>query len=144
MTLREITQQLQQDLRDFREERGVDQVVVLDLSSTAPSIRPSPSHLNLEAFEQLLDQPIDQVLPRQVVSAGNLYAYAALRESCPCINFTPSTTFDLPALIELADQMHVPLCGKDGKTGQTLYKTAIAPLFRQRALQVQGWYSTIS
>ena len=44
----------------------------------------------------------------------------------PCIN-SSIDDFDLPALIELAEREET-LCGKDGKTGQTLYKTAIAPL----------------
>jgi myo-inositol-1-phosphate synthase len=34
------------------------------------------------------------------------------------------------------------VAGKDGKTGQTMIKTVLAPAFRSRALQVEGWYST--
>jgi myo-inositol-1-phosphate synthase len=30
----------------------------------------------------------------------------------------------------------------DGKTGQTLVKTALAPMLRVRRLQIEGWYST--
>jgi myo-inositol-1-phosphate synthase len=36
----------------------------------------------------------------------------------------------------------VPVAGKDGKTGQTMMKTVLAPAFRSRALTVEGWYST--
>ena len=32
--------------------------------------------------------------------------------------------------------------GHDGKTGQTLLKTALAPVFALRNLKVQGWFST--
>ena len=30
----------------------------------------------------------------------------------------------------------------DGKTGQTLLKTALASMFRARRLLIEGWYST--
>ena len=36
----------------------------------------------------------------------------------------------------------MPVAGKDGKTGQTMIKTVLAPAFRGRALRVEGWYST--
>jgi myo-inositol-1-phosphate synthase len=33
----------------------------------------------------------------------------------------------------------VPHCGNDGKTGETLVKTVLAPMFRARALKVLTW-----
>jgi myo-inositol-1-phosphate synthase len=36
----------------------------------------------------------------------------------------------------------VPICGKDFKTGQTLMKTVLAPMFKARMLGMEGWYST--
>ena len=38
--------------------------------------------------------------------------------------------------------MGVPIAGKDGKTGQTFLKTVIAPALKDRALHVDGWFST--
>ena len=49
---------------------------------------------------------------------------------------------DIPALIEFAEKQNVPIAGKDGKTGQTMIKSVLAPAFRTRALKVEGWYST--
>ena len=46
-----------------------------------------------------------------------------------------------PALRELARRSKVPYCGKDGKTWQTLLKTAIAPTLGLRGLKVEGWIS---
>ncbi|WP_375466242.1 inositol-3-phosphate synthase, partial [uncultured Methylobacterium sp.] len=37
---------------------------------------------------------------------------------------------------------NVPVAGKDGKTGQTMMKTVLAPAFKARALHVDGWFST--
>ncbi len=36
----------------------------------------------------------------------------------------------------------MPLAGKDGKTGQTMMKSVLAPAFRARGLRVAGWFST--
>jgi myo-inositol-1-phosphate synthase len=140
--LRVLVDMLRADIQTFKTEHQADRVVVLDLSSTAPNLASTPCHHSLAEFEQVLDLPVQNALSLNTVHEGMLYAYAAISEGCSCINFTPSKTFDIPALIELAVHNGVPLCGKDGKTGQTLYKTAIAPLLRQRALKVKGWYST--
>jgi myo-inositol-1-phosphate synthase len=48
----------------------------------------------------------------------------------------------LPAVAELARAAGIPLAGRDGKTGETLIKTALAPMFPIRALTVEGWYGT--
>ena len=42
----------------------------------------------------------------------------------------------------MAEEMKVPVAGRDLKTGQTLLKTVLAPGFKARALGVAGWYST--
>ena len=60
----------------------------------------------------------------------------------PYANFTPSVAAEVPALVEIARRQGVPTAGKDGKTGQTMLKTVIAPALRARALRVEGWYST--
>ncbi|HNQ16170.1 MAG TPA: inositol-3-phosphate synthase, partial [Pyrinomonadaceae bacterium] len=54
----------------------------------------------------------------------------------------PSVAADIPALIEFADLNGVPVAGKDGKTGQTMIKSVLAPAFKTRALKVEGWFST--
>jgi myo-inositol-1-phosphate synthase len=89
-----------------------------------------------DTFEKGLDTDSDVITP------GMLYAYAAIVEGCPYVNFTPSLAADVPALKELAQRLGVPTAGKDGKTGQTLIKTVLAPAFRTRGLRVEGWYST--
>src|SRR5437588_9843209 len=71
-----------------------------------------------------------------------LYAYAALKEGVPFANAAPNLGVDTPALVELANERHVPVAGKDLKTGQTLLKTIVAPGLKSRMLGVSGWYST--
>ena len=43
---------------------------------------------------------------------------------------------------EVAIERGVPIGGKDFKTGQTLLKTVLSPMFKARMLGVSGWYST--
>jgi myo-inositol-1-phosphate synthase len=49
---------------------------------------------------------------------------------------------DIPAMVELADKYKVAIAGKDFKTGQTLFKTMVAPGLKTRMLGLTGWYST--
>ena len=49
---------------------------------------------------------------------------------------------DTPAMWEFSKQKNVPISGKDFKSGQTLMKTVLAPMFKTRMLGVNGWFST--
>ena len=71
-----------------------------------------------------------------------LYAYAALEAGIPFINGAPNLSVDIPALTAYATEHGVPICGKDFKTGQTLIKTVLGPMFKARMLGIAGWYST--
>jgi len=125
------------DLRRFRMREQLGGCVVVNLASTErwPDLA-EPALATPEAFEAGLD------LDDPAISPGMLYAYAAITEGCGYVNFTPSLAGDVPALAALATQLGVPLAGKDGKTGQTMFKTVLAPALRSRALTVEGWYST--
>lgn len=74
-----------------------------------------------------------------MLPASSLYALAAIEEGMPFINFTPSLGANLPALRERAIELRVPVMGSDGKTGETLLRSALAPMFRDRHLQVLSW-----
>jgi myo-inositol-1-phosphate synthase len=125
------------DLRRFREEQRLDGLVLLNLASTERWPDPAATCLQTpEAFEAGLDADDRAITPAMV------YAYAAICEDVGYANFTPSLAADVPALVQLAEQRGVPIAGKDGKTGQTMMKTVLAPAFRSRALTVEGWYST--
>ena len=86
----------------------------------------------------------DNKCSRAVVlwAASTEIAYAALSEGVPFIMGAPNLCVDIPAMWELAAQKHVPIAGKDFKSGQTLMKTVLAPMFKTRLLGVSGWFST--
>ena len=129
---REQIDHVMQDLAAFREESGVERVIVVNVASTEAGCEEQPEWGDLAAFEKALDDARPQ-------PASSLYAYAALRSGHPYVNFTPSRGAALPALRQLALDLGVPHCGNDGKTGETLVKTALAPMFTARALRVLSW-----
>ena len=134
---REAVERIGDDLRRFRDESGADGLVVINLASTErwPDLD-APVFRTLQAFERGLDEGDEAIGPAM------LYAYAAIASGVPYANFTPSVAADAPALIEMAQARGVAVAGKDGKTGQTMMKTVIAPALKSRALHVDGWFST--
>ncbi|MFW6080947.1 MAG: inositol-3-phosphate synthase [Desulfosalsimonas sp.] len=74
------------------------------------------------------------------VPADIVYAAAAIEAEIAIVNFTPND-IEIPALVNEAEERGVPMCGKDGKTGQTYFKVVLASAFRARKLRVNGWYS---
>jgi myo-inositol-1-phosphate synthase len=68
------------------------------------------------------------------------YTLAAICSGIPVVNFTPNAV-ELPAVIEEGIKAGVPLCGRDGKTGQTYLKVVLASALKARSLRVNGWYS---
>ncbi|HEV7975633.1 inositol-3-phosphate synthase [Amycolatopsis sp.] len=124
------------DIGDFRERNELVRVVVVNVASTEPPFPANPAHESLAALEVALGGD-ERVLP-----ASSLYAYAAMRAGCAYVDFTPSTGAWLPALDELARQTGVPYAGRDGKTGETLLRSVLAPMFAQRNLRVRAWSGT--
>ena len=123
------------DIRQFKAEHQVDQVVVMWCGSTEVFLTPGPAHQNAQIFETAMKENEPTIAPSM------LYAWAALQEGCSFVNATPSLTVDLPVMVELAEANGCPVSGKDLKTGQTLLKTILAPGIKQRMLGMAGWFS---
>lgn len=121
-------------LTTFKASKSLDEVVVVNLASTEPALPNTPDHQEPAALEACLDRN-----ERDSIRASTLYAYAAIREGCPYINFTPSNGALPPALVQMARECGVPVMGNDGKTGETLVKSVLAPLFSYRNLEVLSW-----
>jgi myo-inositol-1-phosphate synthase len=133
---RDLADQLRDDIRTFKKDRGVDRMVMVWCGSTEVFMTESAAHQTVPAFEQALECS-DPTIPSSM-----MYAYAALMEGVPFANGAPNLAVDVPAMISLAQRHKLPVVGKDFKTGQTLIKTVIAPGLKARLLGVQGWYST--
>ena len=124
----------QTDLHAFRERHGLDTVVVINVASTEPPPPPQFAGEDLDQLRAAIRRNESAGLPASVV-----YAYAAIDAGFPYVNFTPSTGASGLALRQLAELRGVPHYGNDGKTGETLIKSVLAPLFAMRNLRVLTW-----
>jgi len=129
---REQVARVRADLDEFEREHGLRRVVVVNVASTEAWREESDEWARLEDFEAALDAGRAQ-------PASTLYAYAALGAGRPYVNFTPSRGSSIGALRELAEREGAPHCGSDGKTGETLLKAVLGPMFKARALKVLAW-----
>ena len=135
-TKREQAEALRKDIREFKAKNGCSRLVMVWCASTEIFIVPGPQHQTMAAFEKAIDANDPTIAPSM------LYAYASIMEGVPFANGAPNLTCDFPALEELAREKKVAIGGKDFKTGQTMLKTVLAPMFKARMLGVAGWYST--
>jgi myo-inositol-1-phosphate synthase len=115
-------------------EKSLDVLVVMNLASTEPQMKIREFHNDIDAFESRLEAN-----DCEAVRASTLYTYAAILEDCPYVNFTPSNGALVPALVQLAEARGIPVMGNDGKTGETLVKSALAPMFLYRNLEILSW-----
>lgn len=133
-TPRAAVEHIQRDLKAFQAATGVDQLVVLNAASTEPPFEVGEDQQSLERLLPALDRATPAALP-----TSSIYAFAAIDAGFPYVNLTPSRGASLPALEELARKRNVPLAGQDLKTGETLLKSVLAPLFARRNLRVLSW-----
>ncbi len=131
--LAELTR-IEERIARFRTDHNLDRVIVVNLCSTEPHFAETA---DFDSPERLLE-----ALPKAgagFTSGTLLAALAALRQGCAYINFTPSQASELPALRRIARDSRLPHAGKDGKTGETLLKTVLGPMFLARNLKVLSW-----
>ena len=132
-TPKEAVERVQADLKEFRDKNKLDQVVVANVSSTEPPRELDERYSTIAKFRAALDSK-DATIP-----ASALYGWAALDLGIPYINFTPSLGSSFPAALELAQERKTSICGKDGKTGETMMKSVLAPMFAYRNFKILSW-----
>jgi myo-inositol-1-phosphate synthase len=129
---RAAIERIQDDLQQFSRDQHLDQLLVVNLASTEPPLADElpPRWKDLA---RLLDRK------KCPLAASSLYAIAALEVGYPYINFTPSVGSAPAAIGELAVERGTCHMGHDGKTGETLLKSVLAPMFAARNLHVMSW-----
>ncbi len=135
-TLMDKAEALIADIAEFKKANKCDRLVMIWCGSTESFTKPTATHQTLASFEKGLRKNSKDIAPSQI------YAYAALRSGVPFANGAPNLTHDIPALLDLARDRGLPVCGKDFKTGQTYMKTLLAPGIKARMLGMNGWFST--
>lgn len=129
----EAIERIQADLTEFRERNELAEVVVVNLASTEPPTDEADWPETWAKTQALLERS-DCPLP-----ASCLYAIAALDLGLPYINFTPSLGATPLGIDELARERGTCHAGCDAKTGETLMKSVLAPMFAARNLDVMSW-----
>jgi len=111
---REAVDRVREDLARFVKAENLQHVIVVNVASTEPPVDPAAVPPRWAQLEPLLDR-------------------------CSYLNFTPSLGSSSAAVDELARLRNTRHMGCDGKTGETLVKSTLAPMFRQRNLRVMSW-----
>lgn len=115
----EQMQKIREDMKDFKKETGVDQVIVL---WTANTERFSEVVVGLNDTYENLMAAISRDEPE--VSPSSLFALACIEEKVPFINGSPQNTF-VPGVLEAAIQKKSLIAGDDFKSGQTKMKSVL-------------------
>ena len=132
----DMVEQIRDDIRTFKKANGCSRAVAVWCGSTEIFLEQSPVHQSVKAFEAGLAESVREI------SNAQIYAWACIKEGVPFANGAPNLCVDFPAAWDLAREHSVALAGKDFKTGQTLMKTVLAPMFKARMLGLKGWFST--
>ncbi len=133
-SLRAEVDRLCRDIRTFLRDNDLTRCVCVNLVSTEPKLKLTRTHASRAALEQAIDAD-----RRTAVRPSTIYAWVAASLGLPFIHFTPSNAALVPAVRELFDDNGAVYMGADGKTGETLVKSALAPMFKYRNLRVLTW-----
>jgi myo-inositol-1-phosphate synthase len=130
LNLKAQVRHLMQNIQDIKKQYFNALPVLINLL-------PAGIQLDLENFTSL-SQLYSKVDPADFPDLA--YVLASILSGIPVINFSPNHV-EFPVIIQQAIKHHVPICGRDGKTGQTYFKVVLASALKARCLHVDGWYS---
>jgi len=133
-TLRKEANRLMRDIQNFMKRNKLKRCVCVNLTSTEPKLRLTKSHNTSKGMEKILDENRETA-----IRPSAIYAYAAARLGLPFIHFTPSNAALVPGIRQIFQDNDAPYMGSDGKTGETLVKSSLAPMFKYRNLKVLTW-----
>jgi myo-inositol-1-phosphate synthase len=132
-TQAEVIELMAADIRAFRERHGLEQVVAINVASTEPPYQ--VPYDDVAVLRSALGE--GSPLPGSCVAA-----LAAFEAGASFIDFTPSTSVRPQVIRDWAVERGLPFGGQDAKTGETLVKSVLAPMFTARALPVHAWSGT--
>lgn len=128
-----IIERLAADITGFKQRHRLDHVVVVYVASSEPPLKRAAMYGDVKRLRSALSRD------GEVFAPSSLYALAAVQAHCPFINFTPCAGICVPAIQRLATDEGINFMGNDGKTGETLIKSVLAPMFATRNLEVLSW-----
>ena len=132
---REAVDRIAADLAAFVEAESIDHLIVLNVASTEPPFALGDVHQHWDTLNAALADGGAELLPVQLALRPGRHprpgtpTSTSPRASAP--RSPPSPSWPRPPARCYA--------GKDGKTGETLMKTVLAPMFAHRNLKVMSW-----
>ena len=128
-----LHKQVEHLIRDIQDFKGL----CPDTHPVLVNLLPASRVMDLQDFKAF-DEIYSQA---HVLNFPDLaYVLAAISTGTPIVNFT-SNYLEMPLISQEAITAGIPLCGRDGKTGQTYLKVVLASALKARGLRVDGWYS---
>ena len=146
-TAAETVARLESQMAAFVEQNKLSHLVVVNVSSTEPANATMQGILEKGGNDsKKLDSLWEKALNKKCsptsqssLPASSLYGYSAMKNGWTFINFTPSTGVPVPFGDMWSERYGSSYMGFDGKTGETLMKSVLAPMFRNRNLFVMSW-----
>jgi myo-inositol-1-phosphate synthase len=123
-------ERLSDDIRRFAADKKLDRVVVVNCASTEAHGADLPT----------AEGDLRSALAGDALPMSCAYALAAFDAGAGYVNFTPSTGASGVVFDSLATERKLVHAGRDGKTGETLLKAALLPMFAARNLRVDSWF----
>jgi len=129
-----VIARLRRDIDAFKSSQRLARVVVIHVASAEAMHDARKFPRDWRAFESMLKRRRAAAVPPSM-----LYALAAIEAGAAYVNFTPAVGADLPAIRARAAQRGAALMGSDAKTGESLLRSVLAPMFSDRCLDVRSW-----
>jgi len=133
LPIRDVVDQIRDDYETFRDSHDLERLVVVNVASTEPELAEPERYDTRDALEQAIDED-DRDLPCQ----RPLRLRRDIRRT-PVRQLHTECGQRARGVRELAAENEVPHVGRDAKTGETLVKSALAPMFAGRNLRVMSW-----
>ncbi len=152
----ELVRRMAEDIKAFRLRNDLEHVVAINVASTEPPCEVQYDDL-AELREALKatriasgegggkasgDAEAGRAATAQALPPSSLAALAAFEAGAAYVDFTPSTSIRPQVVRDWAVEQRLPYGGQDAKTGETLVKSVLAPMFTSRALPVHAWSGT--
>jgi len=106
---------IREDIKNFKEEHDLDNVIVLWSGSTECCTK---------TYDNIDDLFVDVYNDSDYISPSIIFAIAAITSECIFINTSPQNTIS-PAIIQLAKEHNTFVGGSDLKSGQTKLKSVL-------------------
>ncbi|MGC4941846.1 inositol-3-phosphate synthase [Kribbella sp. DT2] len=159
----ELVRRMAEDINAFRLRNDLENVVAINVASTEPPAEVRYADLAelrealkatrvvsggkvsdvAEAGRELAgDARTGRGATAQALPPSSIAALAAFEAGAAYVDFTPSTSIRPQVVRDWAVERQLPYGGQDAKTGETLVKSVLAPMFTARALPVHAWSGT--